>query len=33
MIYELFYIFNIVPFRDLNVEFFRKVLMDSLIKK
>jgi hypothetical protein len=33
MIYELFCTFNIVPYEDLDVEFFEKVLMDSVSRK
>jgi len=33
MVYELFCIFNMVPFENLSVEFFRKVLMDSIKNK
>ena len=33
MVYELFCTFNIVPYEDLDVEFFAKVLMDSVSRK
>jgi hypothetical protein len=33
MIYEPFCTFNIVPYEDIDVEFSRKVLMDSVTRK